>query len=100
MVAMTGRARRSAQVTPQDKRLVVDTAVVLDELIRGDAVSRHVFRVGMTASAGGRYVNRVHGGPGITGSAYIVNAVAIRAYRNLGVAGRQALAVNTGVILT
>ena len=99
MVSMTGGTGWRTQIAPHRQRVVVHARAVLCELIRGNGVSLHVSRVGVAARAGVGHVDRVHGGTGIAGRPEIVDAMTIRAYGNLRVSSREALAVHAGVVL-
>src|SRR6266536_3346721 len=69
-------------------------------LIGGDAVSLHVGRIGMATRAGLGDMSRVNAGAGIAGRAETVHTVAVDADRNLGVALREPLAVDAGLVLS
>src|ERR1019366_8871673 len=79
MVSMTCWAGWRTQIAAHRQRLVVHARAVFCELIRRDGTPLHVIRVRMAASAGVRYVDRVDGGTGIAGRAYVVDAMTIRA---------------------
>ncbi len=99
MISMAGGTGWRTQIASHRQCLVVNACAVLCELIRGNGISLHVLRVRMAAGAGVRHVNRVDGGTGIAGQPQIVDTVTIRAYCNLGVSSREALAVHTGAVL-
>ena len=99
MVSMTGGTSRRSQIASHRERFVMHARAVLCELIGGDGISLHVTRVGMTAGAGVRHVDRVHRGAGVAWRPEIVDAMAIGAYRNLRVSSSEALAVHTRAVL-
>ncbi len=80
MISVTGRAGGCAEVPAHDERLVVDAAIVFDQLIGRDVISGHVFCVGMTARAGVGDVQGMHSGSWIAGRAHVMNAVTVRAH--------------------
>jgi hypothetical protein len=78
---------------------VMHAGVVLGELIRGNAVWLHVLRVGVAARACLSDIDRVDCGLGIFRRPYIVDTMAIDAYRNFRVSRRKEFSVHTGVVL-
>ena len=99
MVSMARRAGGRAQIAPYGQRLMVHARAVLRILIGGNAVRLHVGRIGMAARARRRHVDGIHRRTGIAGRPYIVDAMAIRADRNLGVSRREPFAMHAGVVL-
>ena len=99
MVTMAGCTRRRAQISANYQRLVVDAFVVLRKLIGWDFVCAHVAGVGMAVSAGIGYVNRVNSRSRVTGSANIVDAVAVGTNGDFDVASGQPLAMHAGLVL-
>lgn len=99
MVPMTSRTGRSTQVSAHDERLMMNAAVVFDELVRRDAIPGHVRHVGVAARARIRDVDGVYRGSWIAGRAHVMNAVTIGAHCDLAVASGQPFPVDAGVIL-
>ena len=62
VIAVARSAGRSAQVSTDNERVIVDALVILGELIGRNLVSTHVAGVGMAASARVCDVYRVNSG--------------------------------------
>ena len=99
MISVTSRARRRAQISTNRHRFMVHAPVVLGILVRGDAISLHVFGVGVTARTGLRNIQWANLGTRVARRAQVVHAMAVDANRNLGISLQQPLAVHAGLIL-
>src|SRR5690349_12680124 len=99
VVAVAGGAGGRAEIAANDQRFVVNAGLILGKLIGGNPIRFHVVRIGVAARAGLGDVQRIHGGLNIADGAEVVDAVAIDADGDFGVALRQKLAVHAGDVL-
>ena len=100
MISVTSRARRRTQISTNCHRFVVHAPVVVGVLVCGDAISVHVFRIGVTPGTGLGHAQRANFGARVARWAQVVHAMAVDAYRNFGISLQQPLAVHAGPILS
>ena len=100
MISVTSRARRRTQISTNCHRFVVHAPVVVSVLVCGDAISVHVFRIGVTPGTGLGHAQRANFGARVARWAQVVHAMAVDAYRNFGISLQQPLAVHAGPILS
>lgn len=89
MVPMAGCARGSAQVAAHGHGFVVDALAVVRKLRGPDAIRLHVIRVRMAVTAGGGNVQRIDARPDVARWQNVMNSMAVRAHRNLGVSSEH-----------
>jgi hypothetical protein len=100
MVAVAVVAGGRRQVLFFIQRFGVDAALVIGELVAGNAERFHVVPAGMTFRAGLSHVGRINRGQRIAGRANAVHAVTTDAGRNARfILLFEQLSVDAGVIL-
>ncbi len=98
MVAVARRATGRGKIAPLGHGFPMHAGAVLLKLVGGDFVGGHLLLVGVAARAGFGDVQRMDRGHAVLDRADVVDAVAVDAGGHVGIAGRQALAVNAGLV--
>ena len=100
VITVARGAGRRTQIAANSHRVMVNTLAVVGELSRFYAVGLHVIRVGVTATAGGGNLQRVHSGAGVTSGTDSMDAMAVGTDRDTGIALLKFLTVHAGAILS
>ena len=99
VIAVARGAGGSAEIAAHGHGVVMHAGTVFRKLVSWNFVLLHVIGVCVAMRARGGDVQRMYFGPGICGSAEIVDAVAIGADRDVAVALGQQLSMYAGLVL-